>query len=177
MFRKLFCVAVLILFIFGCSTTKTTKNAGGYENNLSTGLSFYHQYISTKLLKNEKGELVEVKYVFNSNKKEDVHYDLVNLHLSLLVQNPYNLKYSIWENLEFINLETNKAYFKHRKLVGNSQLLPEELFSIGLPLMLEAYSQIIFSVDVLNESGETIYSTYETVYNTYKYENKGVKIN
>ena len=170
MFRNLFCVAVLILFIFGCASTTTKENSGGYENNLSAGISFYHQYISTKLLKNKKGELVEVKYVFNQDEKKDVSYDLVNLHLSLLVLNPYNLKYSIWENLEFINLETNKAYFKHRKLVGNSQLLPEELFSIGLPLMLEEYSQVIFSVDVLSESGDLIYSTYETVYNTYKYK-------
>lgn len=167
MFKKLFCVAVLILFIFGCSTTKITKNSGGYENNLSTGLSFYHQYISTKLLKNKKSEFVEVKYVFSPDEKKDVPHNLVNLHLSLLVQNPYNLKYSIWENVEFINLETNKAYFEHKKLVGNSQLLPEELFSIGLPLMLEAYSQVIFSVDVVNESGETIYSTYEITYSTY----------
>lgn len=171
MFRKLFCVAVLILLI-GCASSSEIKKAGGYESNLSTGLSFYHQYISTSLLKNKEGEFVKLRYVFNYENK-DVPSNLVNLHLSLLVNNPYNLKFHLVENLELINLETKQAYFEHKKLT-NSQLLPEELFSIGLPLILDVYSQVIFSVDVVNESGETIYSTYKLVYSTYK---NGSKIN
>lgn len=162
MFRRILLCGFAILFLFGCSTTSHT--IGGYHNNMATGLSVYHQYVATQLGKTKNGEFVESKIIFKTDQNEDLPSNIVGLHLSMTVVNPYEQKFEVWENLEFKNLETDKVYLKHKKLRYISQPLPEELISVDMPLMLDVYSQVIFSVDILDNSGNKLYSTYIAKY-------------
>ena len=162
MFQKLFLFCLIVLLIVGCSST--SKKVGGFENNMETGLSVYHQYIITTASVDAKGKIVEVESLLKSDLKEDLPSNVVKLKVAILVLNPYNVKFEVWENLQFTNLETNRVYLKHKDLRHVSQTLPEELVSVDLPLVIKEHSQVIFSVDVLNESGELLYSTYSAEY-------------
>ena len=160
MFRKLFC-CILFLFLIGCSST--TKKVGGFNNNMETGISVYHQYVITILSKDKNGKFVVVESLFKADLKEFLPSNVAKLKVAMLILNPYNQKFEVWENLQFTNLKTNRVYLKQKKLRYMSQLLPEELISLDLPLV-EKDSQVIFSVDILNESGKLLYSTYRAEY-------------
>jgi hypothetical protein len=159
MFRNLLC-GVAILFLFGCSTTTNSHTVGGFHNNMETGLSVYHQYVAIHLGKTKNGELVKSEIIFKADQNENLPSNIVGIRLSIRVINPYNQKFEVWENLEFKNLETDKIYLKHKKLRYISQPLPEELISVKMPFVLDVYSQVIFSVDILDENGNKLYSTY-----------------
>lgn len=162
MIRNLLCGAILILLV-GCSTTNS-HTIGGYHNNMETGLSVYHQYMFTKATLNKEGKIVETKTIFKADQNEDLPSNTVRLQLSLIVINPYNQNFEVWEELQFKNLETDKIYFKHKKLRYTSQPLPEESISIDMPLVLDVSSQVIFSVLLLDESGKELYGTYKAKY-------------
>lgn len=162
MLKKMFC-GFAILLLLGCASTKS-HTVGGYSNNMETGLSVYHQYISTILSVDKNGKLVQSKRLLESDENKDIPSNVVRLDLTLLIQNPYKRYFEIWENLKIQNIETNEVYLKHKKLRQTSQLLPEEQVSIGMPLILDVHSQVIFSVDLKDKSGNTLYSTYTAKY-------------
>jgi hypothetical protein len=149
--------------LFGCAGTQT-NTIGGYENNMETGLSVYHQYIITSISTNKNEKIIETTYAFKADLNEDIPSNVVKLSLTMLVVNPYKVNFEVWENIQFTNLDTDKVYLKHKKLRHNSQLLPEEFVSVDLPLVLDEYSQVIFSVDILSESGKLLYSTHRAEY-------------
>ena len=161
MFRKLFLFCLIVLIV-GCSST--SKKVGGFENNMETGLSVYHQYIITTVSVDSKGKIVQAESLLKTDLKDNLPSNVVKLKVAILVINPYNVKFEVWENLQFTNLETGRVYLKHKDLRHVSQTLPEELVSVDLPLVIKEYSQVIFSVDVLDESGKLLYSTYSAEY-------------
>jgi len=161
MFRKLFLIFCLLLIV-GCSST--SKRIGGFENNMETGISVYHQYIITTASVDSKGKIVQAESLLKPDLKDNLPSNVVKLKVAILVINPYNVKFEVWENLQFTNLETGRVYLKHKDLRHVSQTLPEELVSVDLPLEIEKHSQVIFSVDILDESGKLLYSTYSAEY-------------
>ncbi len=162
MFQKLFCLCLIVLLIVGCSST--SKRVGGFENNMETGLSVHHQYIMTTASVDSKGKIVVVESLLKADLNENLPSNVVKLKVAMLVLNPYNVKFEVWENLQFTNLETGRVYLKHKDLRYISQTLPEELVSVDLPLVIKEYSQVIFSVDIVDESGKLLYSTYSAEY-------------
>jgi len=163
MFQKLFIVSILIVVLFGCAS-QTVNKTGGFENNMKTGLSVYHQYnfISIQTTKNDK--IIETTTAFKSDLNKNIPSNVIKLSCTILVVNPHKLNFEVWENIQFTNLDTGKVYLKHKKLRHNSQLLPEEFVSVDLPLIIEKHSQVIFSVDILDESGKLLYSTSRAEY-------------
>ena len=138
MFKNIFLLCGLILLI-GCSTVQK-HTIGGYHDSMETGMSIYHQYVSTKIKQiNEK--FVKYNTVFETDLDEDISSDIVDLYISILVINPYKQKFEIFENLEFKDLGTDEVY-------------------------LSVHSQVIFSVDVLDKSGKKLDSSYVVKYKT-----------
>jgi hypothetical protein len=149
--------------LFGCATTQTTTT-GGYENNMETGLSVYHQYHYTSISTNKNGNVIEKTTAFKADLNKDIPSNVVKLSITIMVDNPYKLYFEVWENIKFTNLDTGKVYLKHKKLRHISQLLPEEFANVDLPLVIEEHSQVIFSIDILDESGKLLYSTHRAEY-------------
>ena len=160
MFQNLFCVLIIFSF-FGCAAT--SKDIGGYHNNMATGLEVQYRYSYTSISKDEDGKLVTSEKSFTIQ-NENLPSNIVKVTLGMLVINPYKQDFEIWENLQFKSLKKNKVYLKHKKLRYKSQLLPEELVFFNLPLVLEEHTQVIFSVDVLTTRGELVYSTNSAEY-------------
>ena len=163
MFRNLFS-GIVLLILCGCASTSSIDKVGGYQNNMATGLQFQYQYFYTFISTDQNGKLIETESLFKTDQNEDLPSNIVKLKIGMLVINPHKQKFEVWENLQFINLETDKIYLKHKKLRYQSQLLPEEIVYLDLPLVLEEYTQVIFSVDILTESGELLYDTYKAEY-------------
>lgn len=161
MLRKLFYV-ITVALIFGCSSMNSRNVIGGYDHNMETGLSIYHQYQITTII-TEKGKVIERKKFFYTDLEEALPFNTTSLQLGLLVINPYKQNFEVWSNTEIADLETDKVIFKQKRLRKISQLLPEELFSIDLPLESEN-SKVIFSVYFINESGKVLYSTNSAMY-------------
>ena len=163
MFKKnILLLCMFGIFLFGCATIDS-HTVGGYQNNMETGLSVYHQYYET-LIKTVKGKSVESNIVFITDANKDLPINVKKLQICIVVENPFKRNFEVWESIELIDLETNKPYLKHKKLRHNSQLLPEELISIDMPLYSETHSQVVFSVDLIDESGNILYSTYTAKY-------------
>lgn len=162
MFRKLFS-GIVLLILCGCAST-TIDKVGGYKNNMATGLQFQYQYFYVSTSTDQNGKLIETEKLFKTDQNEDLPSNIIKLKIGMLVINPYKQEFEVWENLQFTNLRTDKIYLKHKKLRYQSELLPEELVFLDLPLVLEEYTQVIFSVDILTKSGELLYDTYKAEY-------------
>ena len=146
MFRKILLIAIAILFLHGCAT-HSRNTVGGMHNDLATGLRVYHQY--QKVTEHhKKGKLYHYSTAFLADESRDLPDNLVGLSIDMTFINPFKQRFEVWENTCFKDLQTNKTYLKTKKLRYTSQLLPEEVISLNMPLNSDSniYSQVIFSV-------------------------------
>jgi hypothetical protein len=156
----------MALSFIGCA--HNSKNTiGGVHKNLETGLSVYHQYhITTEYLDKNK-KLFHHTSVFLADYNKDLPSNTKKLYLSIAIINPFNLDFEIWERVNYIDLRTDKVYFKSEKLrypSDNHRLLPEGTFSLDLPLVSKMPTQVLYFVNVKDKRGEVIYSTYTARY-------------
>lgn len=162
MLQRILLCGVAILFLYGCATTSNT--VGGYHNDMGSGLSVYHQYQQTVSSLNKKGKTVHTQSVFKTDTNKDLPSNIVSVKLTMFFVNPYQQKFEVWETTELSELESNKVFLKQKRLRYISKPLPEELISIDMPMESDTHSQVIFSVDVLDENGKVLYTTYTARY-------------
>ena len=162
MLKNILLCGVAILFLYGCATTSNT--VGGLHNDMATGLTVYHQYQQTTASLNNKQQIIHTNSVFKTDTNKNLPSNIVKLELSMAIINPYKQKFEIWQTVKFADMKSNKVYLKQKKLRYESQLLPEELISLDMPIESESYSQVIFSVDVIDSNGKVLYTTYTARY-------------
>lgn len=165
MFYRICCLFLALLFI-GCA--HNSKNTvGGMHSNLETGIMVYHQYQKTTSHLDKNERTVYVVSPFETDLNTDIPSNIHKLELRLAIINPFKTNFEIWERVNYIDLRTNKLYFKSEKLrypSDNHQLLPEEFISLDLPLYVKQHTQVLYFVNVKDDKGKVVYTTYTARY-------------
>jgi len=164
MFNRILLCGLAILFI-GCATSQT-NTIGGFNNDMESGLTVYHQYHMTASFLNKDKRVVHHSSTFKTDLNADLPQNVVKLDLAMSIVNPFKQQFEIWERVNFIDVSTGKLYFKSEKLrypLGSHQLLPKELISIDLPVYAKQHTQVLFFV-IVRSNGRVIYTTYTARY-------------
>ena len=160
------CLLLVALFFIGCA--HNSKNTvGGMHSNLETGLMVYHQYQKTTSHLDKEKKTVFLVSPFKTDMDADIPSNVHKLELRLAIINPFKTNFSVWERINYIDLTTDKLYFKSEKLrypSDNHRLLPEEFISIDLPLYSKQHTQVLYFVNVKDAKGKVIYTTYTARY-------------
>jgi hypothetical protein len=162
---KTISVVFVALFFIGCAHYKQ-NTVGGMHSDLETGFTVYHQYNMVTVHLNQKDKVVHASNVFPADLNEYLPSNVHKLELSMAIINPYKQKFTIWERVNYIDLKSKKLYYKSERLryTSKRERITEELFSIKLPITSKENCQVLITVDVKNDRGETVYTTYTARY-------------
>jgi len=157
----LFAVALLL----GCSH-HTQSTVGGMHSNLATGLTVYHQYNLTTAHFTKQKRLVHHTDRFKADLNADLPSNTESLDLALAIVNPHNLQFEIWERVNYIEMNTDKVFYRAEKKRYETKKRPEkhELISIDLPVVSKHHCKVLYHVFVKDPTGEIVHYTYTARY-------------
>ena len=136
------------------------------HSNLATGLTVYHQYNLTTAHFTKKKQLIHHTSRFRADLEADLPSNTESLDIAMAIVNPHKLQFEIWDRVNYIDLETDKVFFRSEKMRYQTKDRPEEheLISIALPVKSKQHCKVLYHVFVKDPTGEIVHYTYTARY-------------
>lgn len=142
----------LLILLLGCTTVHENFKYGGAEEDMTNGMSIYHQ-LELSYVENVKGKDLVIVKPMPLDKRFVLPESTNGLAIGVYVKNTREVSYEIWENYEILYDNNTEPYYIKRKL-ENSRL-PDMVRSVILPRY--SGTEVIYTVEIVSEGGQRLF--------------------